>query len=104
MDSAVPLSLVFLGIMVFLAHLFAAFYRKRMIPDVLMLIVIGLVIGPVLGLVSPSDFGGLGSVFTTITLVVILFEGGTTLSIATLKSAWKSTMTLSLAGFFASVS
>ncbi|MGL5959929.1 MAG: cation:proton antiporter, partial [Bacteroidales bacterium] len=46
----------------------------------------------------------LGSVFTTITLVVILFEGGTTLSIATLKSAWKSTMTLSLAGFFASVS
>ncbi|MGL4364525.1 MAG: cation:proton antiporter [Bacteroidales bacterium] len=104
MNSSIPLSLVFLGIMVFLAHLFAAFYRKRMIPDVLMLIAIGLVIGPILGLISTSDFGNFGPVFTTVTLVVILFEGGTTLSFATLKSAWKSTMTLSLAGFFASVS
>jgi NhaP-type Na+/H+ or K+/H+ antiporter len=103
MNSAIPLSLVSLGLLVFLAHLFAAFYRKRKVPDVLLLLVIGLVVGPVLGLVSPSDLGSFGPVFTTITLVVILFVGGTNLTISILKSSWKSTMTLTLTAFVASV-
>ncbi|MDR2907175.1 MAG: cation:proton antiporter [Bacteroidales bacterium] len=103
MNSAIPLSLVFLGLMVFLAHLFAAFYRKRMVPDVLMLMIIGLIIGPIFGLVTPGDFGGFGPVFTTITLVVILFESGTCLSLSTLKASWKSTTTLTFAAFFATV-
>jgi NhaP-type Na+/H+ or K+/H+ antiporter len=103
MNTAIPLSLVFLGLMVFLAHLFAAFYRKRMVPDVLMLLAIGLFIGPILSLASPSDLGAFGAVFTTITLVVILFVGGTNLSIAILESSWKSTMTLTLTAFCASV-
>ncbi|MCL2682552.1 MAG: cation:proton antiporter [Bacteroidales bacterium] len=103
MSSAIPLSLVFLGLMVFLAHLFAAFYRKQMVPDVLMLLIIGLIIGPILRLVAPEDLGAFGPVFTTITLVVILFVGGTDLSVATLRSSWKSTMTLTLTGFISSV-
>jgi len=103
MDSAIPFALVFLGLMVFLAHLFAAFYRKRRIPDVLMLMIIGLVIGPILGLAGPEDLGAFGPVFTTITLVVILFVGGTNLSIATLEASWKSTTTLTLSAFVASV-
>ncbi len=103
MNSAIPLALVFLGLMVFLAHLFAAFYRRRMVPDVLMLMIIGLIIGPVFGFVSPSDLGSFGPVFTTITLVVILFESGTSLSISTLRSSWKSTMTLTFAAFFSTV-
>ena len=103
MDSAIPFALVFLGLMVFLAHLFAAFYRKRRIPDVLMLMIIGLVIGPILNLAGPEDLGAFGPVFTTITLVVILFVGGTNLSIATLEASWKSTTTLTLSAFVASV-
>ena len=103
MDSAIPLALVFLGLLVFLAHLFAAFYRKRMVPDVLMLLIIGLFIGPIFSLASPKDLGSFGPVFTTITLVVILFVGGTSLTISTLKSAWKSTMTLTMTAFIASV-
>ena len=103
MDSAIPFALVFLGLMVFLAHLFAAFYRKRRIPDVLMLMIIGLVIGPILNLAGPESLGAFGPVFTTITLVVILFVGGTNLSIATLEASWKSTTTLTLSAFIASV-
>jgi len=103
MNNAIPLSLVFLGLMVFLAHLFAAFYRKRRVPDVLMLMIIGLVIGPILGMANPEDLGAFGPVFTTITLVVILFVGGTNLSVSTLEASWKSTTTLTLTAFVASV-
>jgi NhaP-type Na+/H+ or K+/H+ antiporter len=103
MSSSISLSLVFLGLMVFLAHLFAAFYRRRMVPDVLMLLIIGLIIGPVFMLAEPEDLGYFGPIFTTITLVVILFVGGTSLTISTLKAAWKSTMTLTLTAFIASV-
>ncbi len=103
MSSTIPLSLVFLGLMVFLAHLFAGIYRKRMVPDVLMLMIIGLIIGPILSLVSPEDLGGFGPVFTTVTLVVILFESGTSLALKTLKESWKSTTTLTMTAFFATV-
>jgi NhaP-type Na+/H+ or K+/H+ antiporter len=103
MNNTIPLSLVVLGLLVFLAHLFAAFYRKRKVPDVLLLLIIGLIIGPIFKLAAPEDLGAFGPVFTTITLVVILFVGGTSLTLSTLKSSWKSTMTLTLTAFIASV-
>ncbi len=103
MQDRIPLAMIFIGGMVFIAHLFSAIYKKRMIPDVLMLLVIGLIIGPVLALVSPSDLGSFGPVFTTVTLVVILFESGTTLTVKTLSESWKSTMRLTVTGFVLTV-
>lgn len=92
-------ALIFLGLLVFSAHLFSMMFSRKKIPDVLLLLLIGVLIGPVLGLVKPSDFGAIGSVFTSITLVVILFEGGTGISIADLKASWSSTLKLSVSGF-----
>lgn len=100
MDTSISFALVSIGLLIFLAHLLAFLFSRKMVPDVLMLILLGVVLGPVFGVIKPSHFGSFGSVFTTITLVVILFEGGTTLSFATLKSAWRSTMTLALTCFF----
>ena len=94
------LSIVFLGLLVFLAHFFAAIYTRRNIPDVLLLMIIGLLLGPVLHWVSPDRFGVGGSVFVAVTLVVILFESGTSLTLDVLQSSWKQTVTLSFAGFF----
>ncbi|MDE6441052.1 MAG: cation:proton antiporter [Bacteroidales bacterium] len=94
------LSIVFLGLLVFLAHFFAAIYTRRNIPDVLLLMIIGLLLGPVLHWVSPDSFGVGGSVFVAVTLVVILFESGTSLTLDVLQSSWKQTVTLSFAGFF----
>ncbi|MBO7276364.1 MAG: cation:proton antiporter [Bacteroidales bacterium] len=93
-------ALIFLGILVFSAHLFAMIFSKKKIPDVLLLLVIGVLIGPVFKFVSPSDFGAVGGVFTSITLIVILFEGGTGISIGDLKNSWKPTAMLTFTGFF----
>jgi potassium/hydrogen antiporter len=87
---------VFIGILVFLAHLFVALFERTRIPDVLYLILIGVVIGPVLRIVSPEDFGKIGHVFTTIALVVILFEGGLELRIEQLLTTWRGTLVVTV--------
>lgn len=70
------LTIVFVGCTIFLSHWFAALFARTKIPDVLWLFIIGLLIGPVFGWAKPESFGGVGPVFTTITLVFILFESG----------------------------
>ena len=70
------ITIVFVGCTIFLSHWFSALFARTKIPDVLWLFTIGLLIGPVCGWVKPEDFGAVGPVFTTITLVFILFESG----------------------------
>lgn len=70
------LTIVFVGCTIFLSHWFSALFARTRIPDVLWLFIIGLLIGPVCGWVRPENFGAVGPVFTTITLVFILFESG----------------------------
>lgn len=96
-------ALIFLGIIIFAAHLFAMMFSKKKIPDVLLLIIIGIIIGPVLGLVSPSFLGQSGTIFTSVVLIVILFDGGLDISVQDLKHSWKPTITLSLWSLIISV-
>lgn len=103
MNENVDLTLVALGLLVFSAHLFASLYSRRMVPDVLFLILIGLLLGPIFHLITPTDLGVVGPVFVAVTLVVILFEGGTSLSLKVMQDSWKSTMKLTTTGFFASM-
>ena len=91
--------IVFIGTLIFLAHLFAGIFRRARIPDVLFLFVIGLVLGPVMGIVTPETFGIAGPVFTTITLVFILFESGTDLRFDALRHAFRGTASLTALNF-----
>ncbi|MFA7399937.1 MAG: cation:proton antiporter [Sideroxydans sp.] len=80
-----------IGLMVFFAHFLSLQFRKTNIPDVLVLMLVGILIGPVLGIVTPADFGKIGSLIATIALVVILFESGTSLNITTLGKSLGTT-------------
>ncbi|HJX12725.1 MAG TPA: cation:proton antiporter [Dehalococcoidales bacterium] len=92
--------IAFVGILVFLAHLFTGIFSRTRIPDVILLILIGIMVGPVFGLTSPSLFGAVGPVFTTITLIIILFESGLALRLSMLRSALGGAMVLAPVGFF----
>lgn len=94
------LTIVFLGLLVFAAHLFSEIFSRKRIPDVLLLMVIGLVIGPVLHWVNPDMLGSTGNIFTTITLVILLFESGTQLNFETLMKSIRGTMKLTSINFF----
>jgi cell volume regulation protein A len=88
--------LLFLGVLVFAANFFAMLFSKKKIPDVLFLILVGIILGPVLKLVTPNSFGKAGTIFTTITLIFILFEGGIGIKFEDLKKSLKSTLSLTL--------
>lgn len=90
-----------IGLLVFVAHLFTALFERTKVPDVLLLMILGILAGPVLGLVGPEDFGKFGVVLTTIALTVILFEGGTAMEIPTIVKSARETLTLTLVTFSA---
>ena len=98
--SNTGLTIAILGLLIFAAHLFTEIFSRKRIPDVLLLMFIGLGIGPILGWVRPSDLGSVASVFTTITLVIILFESGTQLNFNTLLNSIRGTMKLTIINFF----
>jgi NhaP-type Na+/H+ or K+/H+ antiporter len=92
-------AILFVGALVFLAHLFTGLFSRTKIPDVLLLMAIGLALGPALGVVQPSDFGSVGSVFATITLIVILFQSGLDLRLTILLNAMRGAVMLTTVNF-----
>lgn len=70
------LTIIFVGCTVFLSHYFAALFARTKIPDALWLFTIGLLLGPIGRVTGPENFGAVGPVFTTITLIFILFGSG----------------------------
>nr|WP_319376531.1 cation:proton antiporter [uncultured Methanoregula sp.] len=97
MDAAV--TVLFLGLLIFLGNILSRFFTLTKIPDVLFLIAIGILVGPFLGLVTPSAFGVVGPLFTMVTLAIILFEGGLHITIETLKKAITGTTAITVANF-----
>ncbi|MDO9035503.1 MAG: cation:proton antiporter [Methanoregula sp.] len=97
MDAAV--TVLFLGLLIFLGNILSRFFTLTKIPDVLFLIAIGIIIGPFLGLVIPSAFGVVGPLFTMVTLAIILFEGGLHITLETLKKSINGTMAITIANF-----
>lgn len=92
-------TILVIGMLVFFAHFLSLQFRKTHIPDVLVLMLVGIVIGPVLGIVKAEDFGKIGSLIATIALVVILFEGGTSLNLNVLGKSLGTTGFLAIVCF-----
>ncbi len=95
----VATNILVVGLLVFLAHAFTGLFSRARVPDVLLLTIIGILFGPVLHLVSPDNFGAVGPVFATVTLIIILFEAGLSLDLDILRGAVKPTLALTLTNF-----
>lgn len=73
-------------------------WRLRM-PAIVLMLVAGLIVGPVLGLFDPQrDIGTLMGPLISIAVAIILFEGGLTLNFHTLSGAAKGVMRLVVLG------
>ncbi|MFC2034434.1 cation:proton antiporter [Chloroflexota bacterium] len=96
-------AVAFVGVLVFLAHLFTSIFSRTRIPDVILLIIIGVSVGPLLGLITPMEFGIVGPILTTITLIIILFESGTALKLYSIQAALRGAMTLAPLSFFSTM-
>lgn len=65
-----------IGAIIFSAYLFTHIFHRFNIPDVLFLVLIGLILGPIAGFVDVDNIGVLGELFATLTVLIILFEAG----------------------------
>lgn len=99
MDST-ALTVVMIGGLVFAAHVFTELFSRRRVPDLLLLLIIGIIIGPIFKLVTPESIGGFGNVFSTITLVIILFESGSELSFKNIRDSFQEMIALTVVSYF----
>ncbi|NUM88111.1 MAG: cation:proton antiporter [Bdellovibrionales bacterium] len=95
-----PLVILMLGVLYFLAHGLSLLFRTTRVPDVLVLIFVGVAGGPMLGILSPRFFGSFGAVLTTTALAVILFESGLSLNLRSMTKSLAPTAGLTLVSYF----
>jgi cell volume regulation protein A len=74
--SPVTLFLVCLAAIFLIGTFGEVVFSRTKVPDVVWLIVVGILIGPVLGIVSRETLLGIAPYFSALTLVLVLFEGG----------------------------
>jgi len=100
----VSLTIVFLGVLILTAHLLNGMFKRTKIPSALWLLLIGIILGPISGIVREEHFGEVGPIFTSITLMILLFEGGVNLKLKELKDSIGSAFLLTLINFLLSAS
>ncbi|MCJ8276085.1 MAG: cation:proton antiporter [Bdellovibrionales bacterium] len=92
--AIIGLSFLFFG-----GHALQWFFTKTKIPDLLILIILGYLLGPVFGIIDKSSLGQVGELVATLALIVILYEAGLQLSTKDLKESWIPSLLLSLLSF-----
>ncbi|MDO5764541.1 MAG: cation:proton antiporter [Elusimicrobiales bacterium] len=80
-------TILLIGVLLFLGQVFSFLFEKTRLPDVLPLMLLGMLLGPVFHLAGPEDFGGAGQIFTTVALIVVLFKSGVDFRILSLRGA-----------------
>lgn len=86
-----------IGAVIFLSYLFSHIFQEFQIPDVLFLVGIGLVLGPITGLVDVTKAGMTGEFFVVLTLIIILFEAGLGMKLSSLlKTAPRALLLMTL--------
>jgi cell volume regulation protein A len=78
-------------------------FQKTGVPDVVWLILVGIVLGPVTGTVTREQLMTVAPYFGALTLVVVLFDGGSELRLSELRAAARHGTALAVVGFLASI-
>lgn len=78
-------------------------FQRTNVPDVIWLILAGIVLGPVGGLITRELLAGVAPYFAALTLVVVLFDGGSALKLDELRMAASRSSVLALCSFAFSI-
>ena len=91
------------GIVIFLGVAGESFFKKTGIPDVAFLMVLGVIIGPVLGIIQAETVIQVVPYFAALALIIIMFDGGLNLDIKHIVKTAHFSFTLAIIGFVLSV-
>lgn len=91
------------AVTIFFGVIGETFFKKTGIPDVAFLMILGVVFGPILGIVQPSVLIQIVPYFAAIALIIIMFDGGLNLDLKHMIRTAHYAILLAIAGFILSV-
>ncbi|MGA3110764.1 MAG: cation:proton antiporter [Candidatus Bathyarchaeia archaeon] len=103
MVDLVPLALIISALIIVIGFLGNYLFEKKGIPDMLFLIALGMIVGPVLHIFDTNTIQGFAPFISALALVFILFDGGMGLGIRQVLSHSPRAVLLALLGFLFSV-
>jgi len=91
------------GVVIFLGVAGEAFFKKTGIPDGAFVMILGVIIGPVLGIIQPEAVMQIVPYFAAVALIIIMFDGGLNLDLKQMVKTAHFSFTLAILGFILSV-
>ena len=99
MFDPVTLALILAGAIIVIGFLSNYLLERTGLPDMLFLVVLGMLVGPATGLVNAGTIMGFAPYLAGLALVFILFDGGMTMNIYHVFSQTARAVVLAAAGF-----
>ena len=101
--AAAHVVLLAAGVTIFLGVAGEAFFKRTGIPDIAFLMVLGVIIGPVLGIIHPEVVAEIVPYFAALALIIIMFDGGLNLDIKQIMKTAHFSLVLAILGFIVSM-
>ena len=101
--ASAPILLLAASVVIILGVLGEAFFKKTGIPDIAFLMILGVMIGPVIGIVQPAAVIEIVPYFAALALIIIMFDGGYNLKIGQILKTAHFSVILVILGFAAAV-
>lgn len=92
------------ALIIVIGSLASYLFKKTGLPDMIFLIILGLIFGPFLGIIKREDVVGVAPIFAIIALITILLDGGISLDVREIFSHSPRAMLLAVLSFILSVS
>jgi cell volume regulation protein A len=99
----VTLAFALLGIIIFIGFSGSLIFSRTRIPDIPVLLFIGILIGPILHLLDPGQLSGFTPYFATFAMIMILFDGGMGLDFRNILHHFTGAAFLALLTFLATL-
>ena len=101
--AAAHVVLLAAGVTIFLGVAGESFFKRTGIPDIAFLMVLGVIIGPVLGIIQADVVLEIVPYFAALALIIIMFDGGLNLDIKQIMKTAHFAMVLAVLGFILSM-
>lgn len=101
--AAAHVILLAAGVTIFLGVAGEAFFKKTGIPDIAFLMILGVIIGPVFGIIQAEAVTQIVPYFAALALIIIMFDGGLNLDLKHMVKTAHFAVILAVLGFVISV-
>lgn len=97
MEPIIAMTLI--GLIIFIGYAAVLLFKRTRIPDLIILIFLGVLLGPGLNLLNSEALSGFSSYIASLALIIIMFEGGLSMRLSEVIEKSPRAMILATASF-----